>query len=232
MDPSPRPAAPAAPRQSPAAAAKSLFPTDSDTHLLDRVNAIYKHRSVIVAVFTLVMLAVAVRTYTTTPMYRATTSVLIEDERAATVAGFNTTTSDNYQDPEPYYQTQLRILTGRELASKAVVKLRLETMPEFNGQGPKRTGLASVLQTMKRQVMSTLRTVLGTQEPAPAPVAVPTTADLVNAFLGTVSVDQVRGSRLVNVSVRPRSGIRGASGDTLREYVSSISSQDASTRRA
>ena len=106
-----------------------------------------------IAVFSLVMIGVAVRTYTTTPMYRATTSVLIEDDRAATVAGFNTTTSDSsYQDPEPYYQTQLRILTGRELASKAVVKLRLETLPEFNGQGPKRTGLASVLQTMKRQV--------------------------------------------------------------------------------
>jgi polysaccharide biosynthesis transport protein len=221
MTPSPRPPAPSAPRQQPAAAAKSLFPTDSDTHILDRLNAIYKHRSVMVAVFALVILGVAVRTFTTTPMYRATTSVLIEDDRAATVAGFNTTTSDAYQDPEPYYQTQLRILTGRELASKAVVKLRLETMPEFNGQGPQRTGLASVLQRMKRQVMGVLQSVVGTAEPAPAPAANPSTADLVNAFLGTVSVDQVRGSRLVNVSVTssdPAFAARAA--DTLvEEYV-------------
>ena len=153
-----------------------------------------------IAVFSLVMIGVAVRTYTTTPMYRATTSVLIEDDRAATVAGFNTTTSDTYQDPEPYYQTQLRILTGRELASKAVVKLRLETMPEFNGQGPKRTGLALLIDAMKQQVGGALRSISGAGE-APTPAAKPTVDDLVNAFLGTVSVDQVRGSRLVNVSV-------------------------------
>ena len=35
------------------------FPTDSDTHLLDRLNAIYKYRYVVVTVFLLVLLAVA-----------------------------------------------------------------------------------------------------------------------------------------------------------------------------
>src|SRR5438132_9962524 len=68
---------------------KGLFPVDSDTHLLDRLNAIYKYRYVVVTVFLLVMLGVIVRTFTTTPMYRATTSVLVEDERGASVAGFN-----------------------------------------------------------------------------------------------------------------------------------------------
>ncbi len=94
-------------------APKGLFPADSDTHLLDRLNAIYKYRYVITTIFLLVMLGVTIRTYTTTPLYRATTSVLIEDDRAATVAGFNAATTDFSQDPEPYYQTQLRILTGR-----------------------------------------------------------------------------------------------------------------------
>src|SRR6185295_13704928 len=85
-----------------AGAAKSLFPTDSDTHLLDRLNAIYKYRYVVASVFMLVMIGVAVRTYTTTPMYRATTTVLIEDERGATVAGFRSETGPDYGgDPEP-----------------------------------------------------------------------------------------------------------------------------------
>src|SRR5215208_8333242 len=132
-----RPAAPPPQAKPPQrAAAKGLFPTDSDTHILDRLNAIYKYRYVVVTVFLLVLLAVAVRTFTTTPMYRATTSVLIEDERAATVAGFNSATSNEYiADPEPYYQTQLRILTGRELAAKVVARLNLARVPEFNGKG-------------------------------------------------------------------------------------------------
>ena len=120
---------------------KGLFPTDSDTHLLDRLNAIYKYRYIVVTVFLLVLLVVAVRTFTTTPMFRATTSMLIEDERAASVAGFNAATNNEYvSDPEPYYQTQLRILTGRELAAKVVARLNLASVPEFNGQGPQRTG--------------------------------------------------------------------------------------------
>src|SRR4026207_1606218 len=110
-----RPAAPATAKAPQRAVGKGLFPTDSDTHILDRLNAIYKYRYVAVTVFLLVLLAVAVSTRTTTPMYRATTSVLIEDERAASVAGFNSAPSTEYiSDPAPYYQTQLRIQTGRE----------------------------------------------------------------------------------------------------------------------
>src|SRR5580765_2782912 len=139
-------------------AAKSLFPVDSDTHLLDRLNAIYKYRYVVVTVFALVIIGAIVRTYTTTPMYRASTTVLVEDERGASVAGFNAQTGSEYsQDPEPYFQTQLRILQGRELAGKAVDRLHLEDVPEFNGQGAQRTGLAIVLHTMKQRAVATVR---------------------------------------------------------------------------
>jgi len=216
MDSAPKPASRPARAQ-----AKGLFPADSDTHVLDRLNAIYKHRYIVIAIFLLVILGVVVRTYTTTPMYRATTSVLIEDDRAATVAGFNAATTDFSQDPEPYYQTQLRILTGRELASKVVSRLRLEDMPEFNGQGPRRTGLGLVFQTMKDQARSIIGRVSGTAVPARSPSGKPTPDALVNALLGTVGVDQVRGSRLVNVSVTSSNPTFAATAaDTLvEEYV-------------
>jgi capsular exopolysaccharide synthesis family protein len=204
MDPSPRPPAPAITRQqSTSAAAKhGIFQAESDTHLLDRLNAVYKYRYVVVTIFLLVLLGVTIRTYTTTPMYRATTSVLIEEDRTATVAGFNTQAPTDYsQDPEPYYQTQLRILTGRELATRVVEKLHLENVPEFNGQGPRRTGLAAVLHTMTEQAKGAVRQATGAAEPTQAPPAKPSVADLANAFLGSVQVEQVRGSRLFNVSV-------------------------------
>src|SRR5918994_3710662 len=203
------------------AAGKGLFPTDSDTHLLDRLNAIYKYRYVVLTVFLLVLLAVAVRTFTTTPMYRATTSVLIEDERAASVAGFNSSTSVEYSDPEPYYQTQLRILTGRELATKVVARLNLAAVPEFNGQGPQRTGLASVLDTMKRQAQGAIAGVTGSAPPT-LPSARTSDGDaLVNNFLGAVTVDPVRGSRLYNVSVTSADPVFAAkAADVLvEEYV-------------
>ncbi len=196
MDPSQRPPASSSPR--PSAVKHGLFPTDSDTHLLDRLNAIYKYRYVAVTVFLLVMLGVTIRTYTTTPLYRATTSVLIEEDRTANVAGFNTQAPTDYsQDPEPYYQTQLRILTGRELAMRVAAKLHLENVPEFNGQGPRRTGMAQIIDTVKNHA----KRLVGGAAPATAPAGAPSPTDLANRFLGAVHVEQVRGSRLFNVSI-------------------------------
>ena len=214
--------APKAPQRG---AGKGLFPTDSDTHLLDRLNAIYKYRYVAATVFVLVLLAVGVRTFTTTPMYRATTSVLIEDERAASVAGFNSATSTEYiQDPEPYYQTQLRILTGRELGAKVVTRLNLAAVPEFNGQGRRLTGLAAVLHAVKQQAAHVISKVTGGA--SPEPVSGQATRDpdtLINNFLGAVHVEPVRGSRLYNVSVESSDPVFAArAADTLvEEYVKS-----------
>src|SRR6266545_4892754 len=201
MEANQRPAAPPAQRHPQAPAPKNLFPVDSDTHLLDRLNAIYKYRYVVVTVFLLVMLGVLVRTFTTTPMYRATTSVMIEDDRGSNVTGFNAGQDPN-QDVDAYFQTQLRILTGRELGTKVVKRLRLENYPEFNGQGPQRTGLATVLHTMKRQAQEVISRVTGGATPAETAAAgKPTTDGLVNAFLGSVSIEPAHGTRLVNVSI-------------------------------
>src|SRR6185503_14686804 len=178
MDPSQRPTVTPAARQSASSAASkhALFPTDPDTHLLDRLNAIYKYRYVVLTIFLLVLLGVTIRTYTTTPMYRSTTSVLIEEDRTSSVAGFNTQTPSDY-DSEPYYQTQLRILTGRELSTRVANTLKLASVPEFNGQGPARTGLASVLDTMKQQVKGLVRQATGAAQSS-TPAAKPTSADL------------------------------------------------------
>ncbi len=222
MDPSQnKPAAAPRPPAANSVAARGLFPADSNTHVLDRLNALYKYRFVAATVFLLVILAVVLRVYTTTPMYRATTSLLIDDERAAAVAGFNatTTTADYYQDPEPYYQTQLRILTGRELAAKVAARLHLERLPEFNGQEIRPTGLAGILSTMKEQALA----LVGIRPVPPsekAPTA-PSSDAIVNNFLGAVDVEPVRGSRLYNVSVRSSNPtFAAAAADALvEEYV-------------
>jgi succinoglycan biosynthesis transport protein ExoP len=220
--PAPANQAPAA-RPAPAGATtRSLFPVDSDTHLLDRLNAIYKYRYVVVTVFLLVMIGVVVRTYTTTPMYRATTTVLIEDERGATVAGFNSQQGAEYmQDPEPYFQTQLRLLSGRELGGKVVDRLQLQNLPEFNGQKPERTGLATVLHTITAQAQGTVRKIVGGASPPAESAGTPSRDALVSRFLGSVSLEPVRGSRLVNVSVTSSNAAFAArtSDALVEEYV-------------
>ncbi len=65
--------------------------------------------------------------YSQTPLYRTSVRLLIEleDERSLAVEGVGPTRAvDYYQDPEPYFQTQYRILTGRELAERVASRLR------------------------------------------------------------------------------------------------------------
>ncbi len=101
MDPSQRPTVTPAARQSASSAASntrcfrrtryaSTRPAEPECQLTLSSSTI----------FLLVLLVVASRTYTTTPMYRSTTSVLIEEDRTSSVAGFNTQTPSDY-DSEP-----------------------------------------------------------------------------------------------------------------------------------
>ena len=121
-DRAPRIGGPAAPRSGP-----------PDHHVLDYLAAIYRHRYLAVAVFLAVVVAAAVRAYTTTPLYRAQARVMIEIEDDQTTALAGVLPGENVRDPEPYYQTQFRILTGRELARRTATALGLGREPEFAG---------------------------------------------------------------------------------------------------
>jgi capsular exopolysaccharide synthesis family protein len=110
----------------------------AEIHLRDRLSVFYRYRYVAALTFLIVLGAAGLRAYTQTPMYRATVRMQIdlEDERSLAMEGISTTTNSGYmQDPEPYFQTQYRILTGRELARRVVAKLRSATAVEAVPEG-------------------------------------------------------------------------------------------------
>ena len=98
----------------------------AEIHLRDRLSVFYRYRYLAALAFIAVFAGAAFYAYSQTPLYRATARLLIEieDERSLTMEGVGTSNSSNvYQDPEPYFQTQYRILTGRELAKNVVDSL-------------------------------------------------------------------------------------------------------------
>jgi len=99
----------------------------AEVHVLDRLQAIYRYRYVAAAAFVVVLAGSMAYAYWQTPLYRTSARLLIEleDERSLAVEGVGPTRAvDYYQDPEPYFQTQYRILTGRELAGRVASALR------------------------------------------------------------------------------------------------------------
>ena len=176
------------------------FAPDSEVHLLDRFAVLYRYRRIVVTVFVLTSAVMMIQGYTNIQMFQARGQLLIEDERSTAVPGIAASEQQYYEDPEPYYNTQYRILKGRDLTRRVVKRLHLENVPEFNGTAqPPKTPLSFVhdLQTSAMQWIKP-----AAAQPAEAP-KVDETADesaLVSAFIGRVSVEPIKSSRLVDVS--------------------------------
>ena len=178
----------------PAAPKAGRFGPDPNVHLFDRAAIIIKHLKAAAALAILVVAAMMYQTYTTVPLYRAQARIQIDEEQTTAQTDFKEPYLA-YSDPEPYYQTQYKILQGRDLALRAVRHLKLDNVPEFNGQGPKPPALAQVLSVVKAKVMAPFRSAGGKVPPAQAAPE----SQQAEAFLGRVGVNPVRGSRLVDV---------------------------------
>ncbi len=176
------------------------YSPENEVHLLDRLAVLYRYRRLCVTVFILVTAAMIIQGYSNVKIYQAQARVLIEDERSTAVPGLQNEQNTYYEDPEPYYQTQYKILKGRDLTRRVVRKLHLENVPEFNGTKPPPPTPLSLLSDLKKRVMGV---VSKPAAPAPEPPKVDETADesgMVGAFVGRVDVAPVRGSHLVDVT--------------------------------
>ena len=188
-----------------------------DVHLLDRVTALYRHRRLVVSVFGVVVALMMLQSYATIPMYRATARLLIDDERLVMVAGMDSNDPVFWADPEPYYETQYRILQSPGLARYTVQQIDLSTVPEFTGEAPTQFGPLEAIRSARTTVVGWARTVptsvLGFIRPE---MVEPPTAQIdgdedemlalsaaesarVENFVGRVTVSPVVNTRLVDV---------------------------------
>src|SRR5438552_16283391 len=136
--------------------AAGLFSPDPNVHLFDRVAIIIKHWKAAMAVAIMVVAGMMYQTFTTVPLYRAQARIQIDEEQTTVQTDFKQPELI-YSDPEPYYQTQYKILQGRELALRAVKRLKLDSVPEFDGRGATPTFLTQVISDIKAKIAASLR---------------------------------------------------------------------------
>jgi capsular exopolysaccharide synthesis family protein len=197
------------------------FENGNGTHLLDRLNVIYKHRHIALSVFLLIVLASLLRTYLTTPLYRAQARLMIETENehtealAGAINGFN---SPYWQDPQVYLQTQYRILTGREVAGRVARRLDLRGAPELNGAGAPLTGLRRALSMLTGRLLASFG---GATPGSETKAAATSESALISQLQAGVSVEPVPNSRLVDVGfVSPDPAFAARAVNTVaEEYV-------------
>ena len=178
---------------------KGSYAPNRNIHLFDRFAVIVKYYKAVIAVFLLVVAGWMYQTYTTIPMYRAQARIQIEEEHTTQTADFKEPYLA-YSDPEPYYQTQYRVLQGRDLARRAVRRLDLASVPEFNGNGPTPTWLTRAVETIKAKALAPFTGDAPARHTQPAAPGSIDENGLVAAFQGRVQVVPVRSSRLVDIA--------------------------------
>ncbi len=169
---------------------------NGEPHLLDYVRVLYKRRWIAGTAFLLVTMLVTVYTFTVTPVYQATTKLLIESD-TPNVVSFKEVINEE-QSKADYYQTQYNILQSRSLARRTIDTLKLWDHDEF---APKRMGTFEAMGGF-------LGSLVGRKAAAlPVPDAGETTeqSKAIDAFLKRLTISPVRNSRIVDIKFESQS---------------------------
>jgi capsular exopolysaccharide synthesis family protein len=192
----------------------SMLDTVPEVHLLDRLAVVFKHMRLIGAVFAIVVSLAMLESYSATPLYRSQARIVIQDERSTAIGTLNSNDPAYWQDPEPYFNTQYRILQSRGLARR-VIRL----LPPPPATQP--TALARAV-SLPRQLLNRLRAKpVRTEGEAPAKDETATESAAIGAFLGGLEIAPIKGTRLVEIiysSPDPEFAAQAAN-TVAREYV-------------
>ena len=180
--------------------------TSQPIHLLDRLNAVFKHRRLAGTAFVLVIALMMLQTYSTIPTFQAQSRVQIQDERTMSVANITSNDPAFWQDAEQYYKTQYSILESRGLAKRVVERMNLGQHPDFSGQAPRPRDPLSVVRQARAAAGLWVRSLVAkppeAQQARPAPDEDERMSGLISAFLGRVDVAPETGTRLVTIFYR------------------------------
>ncbi|WP_169703769.1 Wzz/FepE/Etk N-terminal domain-containing protein [Candidatus Kuenenia stuttgartensis] len=111
-------------------------PLNREVHLTDYLNIIRKHIWILVIFFTAVVSVVTYLSFTVTPVYKATTQIIIDNKKSfmeemADVMRIDATDKE-------YYQTQYKLLASRSLAKQVIQENELSEV--FYRDAPEKTG--------------------------------------------------------------------------------------------
>ena len=171
--------------------------------LRDYLRVMLKRRWTIITVFAIIVITVAIHTYTATPIYKATTRLIIEKENPNVVSIEEVMAVD--ASGTDYYQTQYKIVESRAVARKVVKRLHLEESEEFFPK-PKDDLLSSVKRSIREDIKywkDAIVSLLNLEKKGENDTAGSQGRDpdceLVSAVISRIEVNPIRNSRLMDL---------------------------------
>lgn len=159
------------------------------------LRTLWKRRWAVASIFLVTVTAAAIKSFGATPIYRATTQVLINRENP-NVVNVQEVLAIDTADTD-YYLTQYEILKSRSLAQRVIKSLKLDSNEIFNPP-PKKASLSKRLGLTG--ILESLRDAVGKEEEEKPGAENPQLQALTERYLRALSIEPVRNSRLVDIS--------------------------------
>ncbi len=200
--------------------------TEETIDLRDYLRVLSKRRWIIFSTFMVMVLAVAVHTFTATPIFKAGSRIVIEKENPNLVSIQEVMAVDS--TGTDYYQTQYKIIESRVVAREVIDRLDLSKNEEFLPP-PEDTLSAQIKGWAAGLVTNSVdwfQNLLNTGAAGPATMSddiqsIETDHELVTNFLERVDISPIRNSRLVDVSIEAKSPAMAArmANELVRAYI-------------
>ena len=170
------------------------FPEEG-LHLKQYLEIIRRRVWIIITFFVVTVTVVVFGTFRQTPIYKATTTVLIDRESPRVLSFKDVAPLGEERDYAQYYQTQLMIIKSRYIAEKAIEKLGLKNRysPLENDTYIDEASSSGLFSSIKKWVVQLLEKEKEGSSAKPVEDS--------TKFLETLMAEPVRNSRLVAISV-------------------------------
>jgi exopolysaccharide transport family protein len=175
--------------------------------LRDYLRVIQKRKWTIITCFAIIAITVAIHTFTATPIYEATTRLIIDKENPNVVSIQEVMAID--ASGTDYYQTQYQIIESRTVARQVIRRLHLEESEEFFPK-PKNDFLSSLKRSVQETITfwkDSIASLLKTQKEdvtSDTSEGYEPDSSLVSAFIHRITVNPIRNSRLVDVNFQAK----------------------------
>ena len=178
---------------------------EKEIHLRDYLRIVNKRKTTILTFFILTLLTVIIATFTATPMYRASTKVIIERNTAGALTNSYTYTP---YDPE-FLETQYQLIKSAAVVKKVVKKLDAEKVYDlFLSKTEENTSYITTAKEWVKEQLASLKKMAGVEtlfsgetEDTIEMKVPPTKAKLLeNIIKAGIAAEPVANSRVVQLS--------------------------------
>jgi len=195
--------------------------------LMDYWRVIMKRKWVAVTFASAVVIFTAIFTFTATPLYKATATLLVEEE-ASKILSIEDEFGQRRQVADMrFFNTQIKLLKSKSLAEKVAKRLNLASRPEFRDKRQEKKNLMKAIKDLISLKWIKLSYDIG--------IPLNPNSIIASSIVNNLEVTPVKGTKLVEVSCKSSSPVLAAeiTNTLAEEFINfSIEKRYQSTQQA